>query len=77
MLLATDYPFLNIMWSMFIFAVVVMYIWVVIMCLTDNFRRHDHGGWAKACWTVFLIFLPLIGICSYMISRPATEEGVL
>ncbi len=77
MLLATDFPFLNIMWEMFIFAVVVMIIWVVIMCLIDNFRRRDHGGWAKAGWTIFLIFLPIIGMCSYMIARPAVDEGVL
>ena len=77
MLLATDYPFLNIMWSMFIFAVVVMFIWAVIMCLMDNFRRRDHGGFAKAMWTLFLIFVPIIGLCSYMIARPDTTEQIV
>ena len=74
MLLATDYPFLNIMWTMFIFGVVVMFIWAVIMCLMDNFRRRDHGGFAKAMWTLFLIFVPVIGLCFYMIARPDTDE---
>ena len=73
MLLATDYPFLNIMWSMFIFALVVMFIWVVILCLTDNFRRRDHGGFAKAMWTIFLIFVPILGVLFYMITKPATD----
>jgi hypothetical protein len=68
--LAADYPFLDILWSLLIFALLVMYVWVVIMCLADNFRRHDHGGAAKAGWTLFIIFLPLLGVLTYMIARP-------
>ena len=76
MLLGVEYPFLNIMWSIFIFGVVVMFIWAVIMCLIDNFSRRDHGGFAKAMWTLFLIFVPIIGLCSYMIARPDTGEQI-
>jgi hypothetical protein len=36
----------------------------------DNFRRTDHGGWAKAGWAVFIIFVPLIGAVTYTIVRP-------
>ena len=32
------------------------------MVLADNFRRSDHSGWAKAGWTLFVIFVPLIGV---------------
>jgi hypothetical protein len=39
MLLATDFPFLNIMWEIFIFAVVVTIIWVVI----QQTGRSSHG----------------------------------
>jgi hypothetical protein len=45
------------------------------MVLADNFARHDHSGWAKAGWTLFVIFLPLIGVLVYMIARPAEESG--
>jgi hypothetical protein len=41
-------------------------VWVFI----DNFRRSDHSGWAKALWTFFIIFVPVIGVLSYMIARP-------
>ena len=76
--LAVDYPFLDILWSMLIFALLVMYVWVVIMCLADNFRRHDHGGGAKAAWTLFIIFFPLLGVLTYMIARPNVGgEGVV
>jgi Phospholipase_D-nuclease N-terminal len=70
MALAADYPFLDIMWTMFIFFAFVIWIWLLIMVLADNFRRTDHSGAAKAGWTLFVIFLPLIGVLVYMIVRP-------
>src|SRR6476620_11408814 len=73
MLLAVDYPFLNIMWTMFIFFAWVIWIWLLIMVLADNFRRTDHSGWAKAGWTVFVIFLPLLGVLVYMIVNTSRE----
>ena len=69
MLLATDYPFLNLMWSMLIFFCFVIWIWIVIAVLTDVFRRHDIGGWAKAAWTVFVIVLPFLGVLIYLIAQ--------
>ena len=73
-MLAADYPFLDMLWTMIMFAFFVMYIWIVIMVLADNFRRNDHGGWAKAGWTLFIIFLPLLGVLVYMIARPKMTE---
>ena len=70
MSLLADYPFLNIMWSMFIFFAWVIFIYLLILVLADNFRRSDHSGWAKAGWTLFVIFLPVIGVLVYMITRP-------
>jgi len=70
MLFASSYPFLDIMWTMFIFFAWVIWIWLLIMVLADNFRRTDHSGVAKAGWTLFVIFLPLIGVLVYMISAP-------
>ncbi|HEX3456290.1 MAG TPA: PLDc N-terminal domain-containing protein [Gaiellaceae bacterium] len=68
-----DYPFLNIMWSMFIFFACVIWVYLLILVLADNFRRPDHSGWAKAGWTVFVIFTPLIGVLVYMIVRPRED----
>ena len=56
-----------------IFFAWVIWIWLLILVLSDNFRRHDHSGFAKAAWTVLVIFLPLIGVLAYMVSRPAEE----
>ena len=77
MLVASDYPFLDIMWTMFIFFAWVIWIWLLILVLSDNFRRRDHSGWAKAGWTLLVIFLPLIGVLIYMITRPPESEGVI
>jgi Phospholipase_D-nuclease N-terminal len=35
----------------------------------DLFRSRDLGGVAKTLWTVFLIFLPFLGILIYLIAR--------
>jgi Phospholipase_D-nuclease N-terminal len=69
-LLATSYPFMDIVWTMFIFFAWVIWIYLLIMILADNFRRQDQSGWAKAGWTLFVIALPLIGVLVYMITRP-------
>ena len=74
MLLAADYPFLDILWTMSIFFIWVAWIWVLIMALSDNFRRRDHSGFAKAMWTLFIIFLPLLGVLFYLITRPPGED---
>ena len=55
-MLATDYPFLNILWTMIIFFAWVIWIWFLITILVDVFRRHDLSGWGKAAWTIFLIY---------------------
>jgi hypothetical protein len=77
MLVAADYPFLDVFWTMAIFFVWVIWVSVVVMVLLDNFRRRDHSGWAKAMWTLFIIFVPLIGLLTYMIVRPSTADTAL
>jgi Phospholipase_D-nuclease N-terminal len=74
LLLAADYPFLGILLSMTYFFLWVIWIYLLILVLSDNFRRRDHSGWAKALWTIFVIFLPLLGVLIYMITRPSVEE---
>jgi hypothetical protein len=73
----TDYPFLDIMWTMFIFFAWVIWIWLLIMILSDVFARRDLSGWAKAGWTLFVIFLPLIGVLVYMVARPPEDQTVM
>ena len=67
--IAADYPFLDILWSMIIFFTWVIWIWIMIIILTDVFRRRDISGWVKAAWTVFLIVLPFLGALVYLIAQ--------
>jgi hypothetical protein len=71
MVLAADYPFLDIFWTMLIFFAWVIWIWMVVAVLADVFRRHDISGWAKAAWTVLIIVLPFLGVLSYLIANSA------
>ena len=67
--IAADYPFLDVLWSMIIFFVWVAWIWIMILILTDVFRRRDLSGWGKAGWTAFLIILPFLGALIYLIAQ--------
>jgi hypothetical protein len=69
MVFAADYPFLNILWTMIIFFAWVIWIWMMIVILTDVFRRRDTSGWGKAAWTVFLIIFPFLGALIYLIAN--------
>jgi Phospholipase_D-nuclease N-terminal/Short C-terminal domain len=69
MLVAADYPFLDILWTMIIFFAWVAWFWIVITVFSDLFRRHDIGGWGKAAWVVFVIALPFLGVLVYLIAQ--------
>ena len=68
-MLAADYPFLDILWTMFIFFLFVIWIWILITVFADIFRRKDIGGGTKALWIVFVIVLPYLGVLVYLIAN--------
>ena len=68
-MLAADYPFLDILWTMFIFFLFVIWIWILITVFVDIFRRKDTSGFAKAAWIVFVIILPYLGVLIYLIAN--------
>jgi Short C-terminal domain/Phospholipase_D-nuclease N-terminal len=69
MLIAADYPFLDVLWTMILFFAWVAWIWIAITVLIDIFRRDDIGGWGKAGWVVFVIVLPFLGVLVYLIAQ--------
>ena len=69
-MLAYDFPLLGVFWSLFMFALFILWIFIVIWCFVDNFRRRDHHGLAKALWFLFIVFVPIIGVLAYIITRP-------
>jgi hypothetical protein len=66
-LAANNYPFLDAMWTIFVFFGWVLFLYLLILVYMDVFRRQDIGGWAKAAWIVFTLVLPFIGTFTYLI----------
>jgi hypothetical protein len=69
MLVAADYPFLEVLWTMLVFFAWVAWFWLLISVASDVFRRHDIGGGKKTVWLLFMLFVPLIGVLSYLIAN--------
>jgi hypothetical protein len=69
MLIAADYPFLDVFWTILVFFAWLAWIWIAVMCFIDIFRRHDIGGWHKAAWVVFIIVVPFLGVLVYLIAQ--------
>jgi hypothetical protein len=68
-LLASSYPLLDVFWTMLWFFLFFIWIWLLITVFADLFRDHETSGWAKAGWTIFVIFVPLLGVLFYLIFR--------
>ena len=69
MLIAADYPFLDVFWTMILFFAWFAWIWIAITCFMDVFRRDDIGGGGKALWVVFIILIPFLGVLVYLIAQ--------
>ena len=67
MLVAADYPFLEVLWTLLIFFAWVAFFWVLITVAIDVFRRRYIGGGKKALWLIFMLFIPFIGVFTYLI----------
>ena len=68
-MLAANYPFLDVMWTMLVFFGWVIWFWLLITVFTDLFRRHDIGGGSKVLWSIFVIVLPFLGVFVYLIAE--------
>ncbi len=66
---SSNYPVLDVFWSMLEFFLWVIWIWILIMVFIDIFRSHDLSGWAKALWFLFVLIIPLVGVLVYLIAR--------
>ena len=68
-MLLADYTFLDVMWSMFIFFLWIIWFWLLFTVFVDVFRRHDIHGGKKTLWLVFVIILPFLGVFIYIITQ--------
>ena len=73
MILAADYPFLDVLWTMLIFFLWVSWFMLLFHAVGDVFRRRDISGGKKTLWLIFLLFLPFLGVFAYLV---ANSEGI-
>ena len=64
-----DYSFGDVMYSMLVFFLWILWFWMLFTILGDLFSRQDISGWAKAGWSIFVIILPFLGIFVYLIAE--------
>ena len=78
MLVAADYPFLDVFWTMLVFFVWITWFWLLITVFSGVFRRHDVSGFAKVLWLIFVIVLPFLGVFIYLIAnnKGMTERNI-
>ena len=69
MLLAADYPFLDVLWTMLVFFLWVSWFMILFHVVGDIFRRRDASGAKKTLWLIFVLFLPFVGVFAYLIAN--------
>ena len=69
MLADASYPFLDVLWTMIIFFVWILWFFLLFRVIIDIFRRHDIHGGGKTLWLIFVIILPFLGVFVYLIAE--------
>jgi predicted PurR-regulated permease PerM len=59
--------FLTFLWTLIVIFFMVVYFMMLFSIVVDIFRRHDIHGGKKAMWLLFILFLPLVGLITYLI----------
>jgi hypothetical protein len=65
--IAADYPFLDVFWTMLVIFAWVIWFWLLIVVFGDVFRRRDASGAKKVLWVIFVILLPFLGVFAYLL----------
>ena len=67
---ASSYPsFWNVLWTMIVFFLWIVWFFILFRVIADIFRRHDISGWGKTAWLIFVIILPFLGVFVYLIAE--------
>lgn len=67
--LAAEFGTGQVFWSILWFFLFFVWIMLIFQIFGDIIRSDDMGGAAKAIWSIFIIFLPFLGIFIYLIAR--------
>jgi hypothetical protein len=61
--------FWSVFWLFFWAFAFVAYLCTIVVVLGDIFRDRRLGGWGKAAWLLFLVFVPFLTVLVYLIAR--------
>ena len=67
--LAAEFGTGQVFWSILWFFLFFVWIMLIFTIFGDIIRSDDMGGAAKAIWSIFIIFVPFLGIFMYLIIR--------
>jgi len=67
--LSEGFTFRNFLTDALAVFLFVLWFWLLVIVMSDMFRRHDISGWGKAAWLIGLIVFPYLAIIIYMISQ--------
>ncbi len=67
-------PLMDLFWTMLWLFIFFAWIWLLISIFSDIFRSDDLGGWGKALWILFTVFLPYLGVLVYLIARGSSMQ---
>ncbi|HUA75990.1 MAG TPA: SHOCT domain-containing protein [Solirubrobacteraceae bacterium] len=68
-LATTEYPLLEIFWTILVFFAFIVWLMILFTVLGDIFRRHDVSGLTKVLWIIVIILLPYLGTFVYLITQ--------
>ena len=68
-MVASQYPLLDVFWTMIVIFAWVIWFWLLITVFADLFRRHDISGWGKTGWIILVILIPYFGVFIYLIAE--------
>ena len=57
----------DFLWSLLVIFFMIVYFMMLFGVIIDIFRRRDIHGGKKTLWFLFLLFLPLVGLFTYVI----------
>jgi Tfp pilus assembly protein PilO len=67
MLFEGGFTFANFLVDVLVVFMFVVWFWLLLVVLSDLFRRQDISGWMKALLVVALIVFPFVGVLGYLI----------
>jgi Phospholipase_D-nuclease N-terminal len=73
--LASDYPLLDILWTLGVFFAFLIWIWLLVKVIADIVRRWRFGGpAAKALWIIFVVAFPYLAVWVYLFVRVLVDD---